>query len=247
MAGRTWRDSGVKYLMSEPRFPGHRIPPARTYRAKRAIDLAAASAGLVLLAPLLALIALAIRVSSRGSVLFIQERIGWCGRPFRVIKFRTMRPAGPSEASSRSETSAGDPRITPIGRWLRRTGLDELPQLVNVLRGEMSLVGPRPLLAWEIGQCDARQRQRLAVRPGISGLSQVRGRNAIPWAERIEWDLRYVEAAGFGRDLGILLGTIPTVLFGRNAYAVPLAPERPAPGRDGRPSPAELVAGVAAC
>lgn len=188
-----------------------------TVRGKRALDFVGSLLGLVVLIPIMALIALAIRLGSRGPILFVQERSGRNGKPFRVVKFRTMAP--PLGPIADEEANADDPRITAIGGFLRRTGLDELPQLINVLRGEMSLVGPRPLLAWENALCDARQSRRLLVRPGITGLSQVNGRNAIPWTDRIEWDVVYVERPGMILDLKILLLTIPTVLFGRNAYA----------------------------
>jgi lipopolysaccharide/colanic/teichoic acid biosynthesis glycosyltransferase len=116
------------------------------------------------------------------------------------------------------ETHAGDPQITGIGAFLRRTGLDELPQLINVLKGEMSLVGPRPLLQWENERCDPRQATRLLVKPGLTGLAQVNGRNRIPWAERMEWDALYVEQASLRLDLRIMLKTIGIVLGGRDAY-----------------------------
>ncbi len=194
---------------------------------KRALDVVGASAGLVLLSPLMIAVALAIRLTTPGPALFSQERSGRRGRPFRVYKFRTMTAVLP-ESPSHPEVSADDPRITPIGQVLRRTGLDELPQLVNVLRGEMSLVGPRPLLAWENALCDPRQARRLIARPGITGLSQVMGRNAIPWADRVEWDLIYLDGAGLGLDLWVLAMTIPTALLGRNAYAPRPDPKAPA-------------------
>ena len=190
---------------------------------KRAIDILGSLIGLCLLAPLIAALAAAIRISTGGPAFFGQVRTGRDGRPFRVFKLRSM--TGPPSFEVGRETSAEDPRITPIGAWLRRTGCDELPQLVNVLRGEMSLVGPRPLLAWENDLCDDRQARRLLVRPGITGLAQVNGRNSIAWEDRIAWDIRYVDGASLGIDLVILFRTLPVALLGLDAY---YSPRRPA-------------------
>ena len=184
--------------------------------AKRLFDLSLAGVLLVVLSPMLLGVAAVVRLTSGGPVLFFQSRSGLNGRPFRVVKFRTMTTD--TVARVGCETRADDPRITPVGRTLRATGIDELPQLLNVLAGQMSIVGPRPLLAWENEQCDARQAKRLLVKPGLTGLSQVSGRNSIPWDERIEWDVRYVERASFWLDLVICARTIPVALFGRDAY-----------------------------
>jgi lipopolysaccharide/colanic/teichoic acid biosynthesis glycosyltransferase len=193
-------------------------PRTFAYRTiKRAIDILGSLMGLCLLAPLIVTLATAIRISTGGPAFFGQVRTGRDGRPFRVFKLRSM--TGPPSFEVGRETSADDPRITPIGAWLRRTGCDELPQLVNVLRGEMSLVGPRPLLAWENELCDDRQARRLLVRPGITGLAQVNGRNSIAWEDRIAWDIRYVDGASLGVDLVILLRTLPVALFGLDAYS----------------------------
>jgi lipopolysaccharide/colanic/teichoic acid biosynthesis glycosyltransferase len=183
---------------------------------KRAIDILGSLVGLSLLSPIVMIAAAAIRLTTGGPAFFAQARTGRGGRPFRVYKLRTMSGA-PSFRVGR-ETEAGDPRITPVGRWLRRTGVDELPQLLNVLRGEMSLVGPRPLLAWENDLCDGRQAARLLVRPGITGLAQVYGRNAIPWEDRVALDVSYVERACLALDLDILLRTLPVALLGLDAY-----------------------------
>jgi lipopolysaccharide/colanic/teichoic acid biosynthesis glycosyltransferase len=196
---------------------------------KRAVDIVGSATALALLAPLLLVIATAIRLTSRGPVLFAQERTGRNGKPFRLYKFRTM--TGPPAVEVGRETQTDDPRITAVGRWLRRMGCDELPQLVNVLRGEMSLVGPRPLLAWENALCEGQEAHRLHVLPGITGLAQVNGRNAIPWCERIMWDVTYVEQESLALDLSILLRTIPVVVFGRHAYAAGPEEARPAPRR----------------
>lgn len=195
--------------------------------AKRLFDLTLAAALLVLLSPLLLGVGAAIRFTSGAPVFFLQQRDGLRGRPFRVIKFRTMALATAPEVGK--ETRADDPRITRVGRWLRASGIDELPQLWNVLAGEMSIVGPRPLLRWENEQCDARQATRLAVRPGLTGLSQVNGRNRIPWAQRVEWDVVYVERASLWLDVTICLKTLPVVLLGRDAYRTRL-PEPPPAG-----------------
>ena len=194
--------------------PATRFAP--NFTIKRLIDLAGATLGLILFSPVILTVIVAIRFSSRGPILFSQERTGRHGRIFRIYKFRTMIPA--TTVDQNREAREDDPRITRIGRFLRRSGLDELPQLVNVLRGEMSLVGPRPLLSWENNLCNPCQSRRLHVQPGLTGLAQVRGRNAIPWAQRVEWDVIYVETRTIRLDLLILFQTIPTVAFGRNAY-----------------------------
>jgi lipopolysaccharide/colanic/teichoic acid biosynthesis glycosyltransferase len=186
------------------------------YRAKRWIDvailcMAAVPATLAGLA-----CAIAVRVTSPGPVLFRQTRVGKDGRPFVLLKFRTMvdapdNPAFPDPA-----------RITSVGRWLRRLSLDEIPQLINVARGEMSIVGPRPTLPYQVERYDDRQRLRLAVRPGITGLAQVRGRNAIAWSERIEHDLEYVRRQSVALDLTIVWETIRQLLSGHDAEGHPL-------------------------
>lgn len=175
-----------------------------------------AASALVVFSPVMALVWVAVKCDSRGPALFVQSRTGLRGREFNVIKFRTMTVATRPEVGK--ETAADDPRITRVGHLLRRTGLDELPQLINVLKGEMSIVGPRPLLAWENHQCTSRQAGRLTVKPGLTGLSQVMGRNNIPWHERIAWDLVYIERRSIWLDLKIIVWTLPVVALGRNAY-----------------------------
>lgn len=187
------------------------------HAGKRIMDFVGAGLGVLLFSPVLLVVAVLIKATSPGPVFFVQPRSGRNGQPFPLLKFRTMT-AG-NHVAVGTETLANDPRITWIGQWLRRTGLDELPQLFNVLRGEMSLVGPRPLLRWENEMCNAREARRLLVKPGMTGLSQINGRNAIPWHARVEWDVRYVEQASLHLDLWILLRTVPTVLCGANAYA----------------------------
>ena len=195
------------------------VPERRpTYeRAKRALDLAVASAVAVVASPLLAGIAAAIKLDDRGPIFFRQERIGLHGRPFRIVKFRTLAGAPPQEPIDYL-ISAADPRITGVGRFLRRWSLDELPQLWNVLRGEMSIVGPRPTLHYQVEQYDDFQRRRLEVRPGVTGWAQVSGRNELPWPERIELDVWYVENRSLWLDLRILAATPATLFRPRSVY-----------------------------
>jgi lipopolysaccharide/colanic/teichoic acid biosynthesis glycosyltransferase len=192
---------------------------------KRAFDILAAAGGLVLLAPLLAAIAVAVWLSSPGPPLFRQLRAGRFGRPFRMWKFRTMAVGAEAVrlellAQSRDPDWLSldhDPRVTRVGRFLRRTSLDELPQLVNVLRGEMSLVGPRPLPLAEHARAPEWSTCRLEVRPGLTGLWQVTGRSRTSFLEMLRLDCRYVSRRSFWADLRILLQTIPAVLRGRGA------------------------------
>ena len=169
---------------------------------KRAMDIAGSLALLAVGWPVLAVVAILVRRSGPGPVLFRQERAGRDMKPFTMYKFRTMRAdADPFAASPRE---AADPRLTPIGRWLRERSLDELPQLWNVLRGDMSLVGPRPLYMDQAREFTEAQRRRLEVRPGLTGLAQVQGRGELPHEEKLEIDVQYVERAGLGLDLKIL-------------------------------------------
>jgi lipopolysaccharide/colanic/teichoic acid biosynthesis glycosyltransferase len=182
---------------------------------------------LVLLAPVLAAVALAVRLSSRGPAFFVQQRVGYRCAGFGMVKFRTMvQDAERHEASLAAGQGAGrtflkihdDPRITPLGRWLRRTSLDELPQLWNVLRGDMSLVGPRPLLRSDLERYPrADLMRRFAVRPGISGLWQVSGRSLLPDGARIRLDIEYVDDWSLLGDLRILVRTVGVVLSAKGA------------------------------
>jgi lipopolysaccharide/colanic/teichoic acid biosynthesis glycosyltransferase len=187
-----------------------------SYRGKRAFDLMV----VVAVAPPAAIVGLAcalvIKLTSRGPVFFRQERVGLDGETFRVIKFRTM-----IDARDNPLFPAPD-RITPAGRWIRRLSLDELPQLINVARGDMSVVGPRPTLAYQVARYDERQRRRLTVRPGLTGLAQVRGRNAITWRERIEHDLEYLRRQSIGYDLMILWWTSKAVVQGAGVEGHPV-------------------------
>ena len=181
----------------------------------RAADVAVASAGLALTSPLLALAALAIKVEDRGPILYRQTRVGKDGVDFDVLKLRTM-VVGAETMGAGFAVDQGDRRITRVGRVLRRTSIDELPQLWNVLRGDMSVIGPRPTLRYQVEQYDDHQRRRLEVRPGLTGWAQVHGRASLPWADRIELDVQYVERRSPRLDLEILLRT-PLALF-RGTY-----------------------------
>ncbi|HXF98870.1 MAG TPA: sugar transferase [Gaiellaceae bacterium] len=177
----------------------------------RALDVLLAGTGLVLTSPLLAAAALAIKLEDGGPVLYRQTRVGKDGVDFELLKLRTM-VVGAERMGEGYAVNRGDPRITRVGRVLRRASIDELPQLWNVLRGDMSVIGPRPTLRYQVEQYDERQRRRLAVKPGLTGWAQVHGRAALSWAERIELDLWYVEHRSPWLDLRILLRT-PLALF----------------------------------
>jgi lipopolysaccharide/colanic/teichoic acid biosynthesis glycosyltransferase len=182
--------------------------------AKRGLDVTASVLGLVVLAFPFSVAALAIKLDSKGPVFFRQERAGKDGKPFRVWKFRTM-VVGAIRQGLGVTVARGDTRITRVGRSLRNLGLDELPQLLNVLTGKMSLVGPRPTFLYHVRHYDSVQRKRLLMKPGITSLAVVSGRNALSWAERIELDVWYVEHWSFGLDLRILLATLWVVLITR--------------------------------
>lgn len=177
------------------------------YRGKRAIDLAILAAVAVPALAIGAIAALAVRLTSAGPVLFRQERVGLDGETFECLKFRSMlhgdNPLVPA-----------DDRITAVGRWLRRLSLDELPQLLNVAKGEMSVVGPRPMLPFQAERCNDHQRRRFAVRPGLTGWAQVNGRNALSWPDRIALDVDYVEDQSIMLDMKIIAATATAVLSG---------------------------------
>ncbi len=183
---------------------------------KRAVDVAGALAALVLGSWLLFLVAVLVRASGRGPVLFRQERAGRGMKPFIIYKFRTM-PAG-ADPFANSPREAADPRLTRIGRWLRETSLDELPQLWNVLKGDMSLVGPRPLYLSQARAFTDRQRRRLEVRPGLTGLAQVRGRGEIPHEQKLEIDVQYVEQVSLRMDLWILWRSFRRLFSRKDVY-----------------------------
>ena len=189
---------------------------------KRIMDVGLAIVGLIFVAPLLLVSAAAIKVDSRGPVFFRLRAAGLRGRSFEQWKLRTM-VHGARESGDRFETSSSDPRITRVGHFLRRWSIDELPQLWNVLRGEMSIVGPRPAFLEIASKYSAEQARRLEMRPGLTGLAQVQGRNLLTWAERVELDIFYVEHYSLWLDCEIMARTIPVLLQGEGVY-----------GKDGR-------------
>jgi exopolysaccharide biosynthesis polyprenyl glycosylphosphotransferase len=198
-----------------------------TMAIKRAVDVVISTAGIVVLAPLMLLIAIAVRVSSPGPALFRQVRAGRDGKPFRILKFRTMcndaeerigEVISPDELTEPMFKLRKDPRVTRVGRLLRRTSLDELPQLLNVLRGDMSLVGPRPEELWLVERYGETQRFRLQMRPGLTGAMQVHGRGELNFQERLAVEREYVENYSIRKDLKILLRTISIIWRGRGAY-----------------------------
>jgi lipopolysaccharide/colanic/teichoic acid biosynthesis glycosyltransferase len=181
----------------------------------RALDVAGSAVGLVVSSPFLAAAALAIKLDDGGPVLYRQRRVGHHGEEFDLLKLRTM-VVGAEKQGAGWAVNRGDPRITRAGRLLRRLSLDELPQFWNVFRGDMSLIGPRPTLSYQVEQYTPRQRRRLEVKPGLTGWAQIHGRAALPWDERIELDLWYVEHRSPWLDLKILVRT-PLALF-RGTY-----------------------------
>jgi lipopolysaccharide/colanic/teichoic acid biosynthesis glycosyltransferase len=184
---------------------------------RRAFDVLVAGAALLGASPFLLVAVVAIRLESRGSAIYRQRRVGKDGRPFDVLKLRTM-VTGAEHMGAGLAVSEGDTRITRIGRLLRRTSLDEVPNLVNVLRGDMSIIGPRPTVPVQVDRYTERQHGRLAVKPGITGWAQIHGRTELPWAERIELDLWYIEHRSWRLDLQILWRTARMVLGGDGLY-----------------------------
>jgi lipopolysaccharide/colanic/teichoic acid biosynthesis glycosyltransferase len=184
---------------------------------KRVIDVTASAVGLILLFPLFVLIAVAIKLTSKGPVFFHQDRVGINGRIFKLHKFRTM-VVGAENIGAGLSVAGNDTRITKAGVILRKTSLDELPQLLNVLKGDISLVGPRPTVPQHLEYYGEFERRRLAVKPGITGLAMVRGRGSVPWSVRIKYDVEYVENFSLWLDLKILLQTVWVVLTRKNIY-----------------------------
>jgi exopolysaccharide biosynthesis polyprenyl glycosylphosphotransferase len=193
---------------------------------KRALDVVLSAVALAVLSPFLLLVALLVKVTSPGPVLFRQVRVGLRGRHFSMLKFRSMvvdaerrlaQLRDLNEQTGPTFKLARDPRITPIGRFLRKFSVDELPQLVNILRGDMSIVGPRPPVPSEVAQYAAWQRRRLSVRPGLTCLWQVQGRNDIGFDEWMLLDLQYVDQCSIGKDLELIGRTVPVVMTGRGA------------------------------
>lgn len=184
---------------------------------RRTIDIVVSAAALILAGPLLAIAMIAIRLESKGPAIYRQRRIGKDGAPFDMLKLRTMVD-GAEHIGAGLAVSENDTRITRVGALLRRASLDELPNLVNVLRGEMSLIGPRPTIPVQVQQYTPRQRRRLEVKPGITGYAQVNGRASLPWNERIELDLHYIQHRSVRLDLEIALRTLRLVLAGEGLY-----------------------------
>jgi exopolysaccharide biosynthesis polyprenyl glycosylphosphotransferase len=193
---------------------------------KRAFDIMASSIALALIAPLLLTVAAVIKLTSKGPVLFKQERVGLRGRPFNMLKFRSMvvnaeelkaRLMAQNEQSGPVFKMQRDPRVTAIGRFIRKFSIDELPQFINVLRGEMTIVGPRPPVPGEVAQYEAWQRRRLSVRPGITCVWQVSGRNEIGFEEWMYLDMQYIDNWSLAQDFQLMFKTVPVVLFGRGA------------------------------
>lgn len=199
-----------------------------SYLAKRLLDIVVSTLALVALLPVFIVTALSIVVENPGPVFFVQTRVGRNGRHFRFYKFRSMVVNAEklkSELAAQNESKDGvifkmkkDPRITRTGRIIRKFSIDELPQLINVLKGDMSLVGPRPPVPKEVEQYTLEQRKRLHAIPGITGLWQVSGRSDIPFTDQVRLDLQYIQSAGIINDLRLLLRTIPAVLSGKGAY-----------------------------
>jgi lipopolysaccharide/colanic/teichoic acid biosynthesis glycosyltransferase len=184
---------------------------------RRTVDIVVSSLALLVASPVLAMAMVAVRLEGPGPILYRQRRAGLHGHPFEVVKLRTMVD-GAEHIGAGLAVNENDARITRVGAVLRRTSLDELPNLLNVLRGEMSLIGPRPTLPAQVEQYTERQRGRLEIKPGITGWAQVNGRATLPWPERIELDLHYIEHRSLALDLKILSRTVAMVLGGSGLY-----------------------------
>ena len=183
---------------------------------KRIIDICISLPVMIVLLPAFVVIVIAIKLSSKGPTIFKQERAGKDGKPFMFYKFRTMRAdADPFGASPKSSE---DPRLTKVGKFLREHSLDELPQLFNILKGDMSIIGPRPLYVSQMAEWDERQKKRLLVKPGLTGLAQISGRGELTREEKLELDVKYVETASFSTDIKIILATIAQVFGRKNIY-----------------------------
>lgn len=178
---------------------------------KRCIDIAASSLGLVILSPLWFIVAAFIKIDSKGPIFFTQDRVGIDGEIFKIVKFRTMKIFEESFKPDGSEMENYS-RITRVGRWLRKTSIDELPQLLNILYGDMSIVGPRPTLSYQAERYTSHQRKRLLVKPGLTGLAQVNGRNSLSWSQKIEYDIQYTKIISLITDIKIILKTLPVIL-----------------------------------
>jgi undecaprenyl phosphate N,N'-diacetylbacillosamine 1-phosphate transferase len=185
---------------------------------KRIIDIICGVIGLIITSPLWLYVVIKIKAEDRGPVFFIQERVGKDGKLFRMYKFRSM-VVGAEKKGLGVFVSTDDERITKIGKFIRKTSIDELPQLINVLKGEMSIVGPRPTLEYQVERYNKEQKRRLLVKPGITGWAQVNGRNNMTWPEKIELDLWYVDHWSIGLDLKIIKETIRSILKQEGIYS----------------------------
>lgn len=199
-----------------------------TLLVKKTMDFTISLTALIGLSPLLGLVAILVKIQDRGPVLYESERVGLYGKPFKIMKFRTMKVDSENQKSKLMKKNLHkdnvtfkikqDPRVTPIGKWLRKLSIDELPQLWNVLKGDMSLVGPRPPLPQEVAKYTLNARRRLDVKPGITCIWQVSGRSDIPFDQQVELDKQYISSESVLLDIKLLLKTIPAVLSGRGAY-----------------------------
>ena len=183
---------------------------------KRIFDIVASGLAILVLLPVFVVISIAIKLSGKGPAIFRQERAGKNGKPFIFYKFRTMRVD--VEPFGSSPKTGDDPRLTRVGKFLREYSLDELPQLFNILKGDMSFIGPRPLYVSQMAEWDERQKKRLLVKPGLTGLAQISGRGQLTREEKLELDVKYVETAGFLTDIKIILATIAQVFGRKNIY-----------------------------
>lgn len=213
------RHSGSDSSRPEAPDPATPVPcraPASYLWLKSGIDTFLALVAVLLALPLLGMLAWLVRRDSPGPAFFAQTRVGKDGKPFTLLKFRTMRTD--VDPYGESPQTGEDPRITPLGRRLRETSLDELPQLMNVLRGEMAVVGPRPLYVQQAATWNPRQRSRLSVKPGLTGFSQIHGRASISTEAKLEWDVRYVQQISFKTDLWVIWRTVRAVVTGSGLY-----------------------------
>jgi len=223
----TLAHSTISHLGNVPYFELYTSPKLNGQLFfKRIVDLIVSTTLLIILSPLFTVIAAVIKITSPGSIFFQQTRVGYNGRMFTFLKFRTMVPDAEkmkedllvlNEMDGPAFKIKNDPRITPVGRFLRKTSLDELPQLINVLMGQMSLVGPRPPLPDEVSQYNLEYRRRLSMKPGITCLWQVNGRNNISFEKWMELDMQYIDEWSLWLDFKILIKTIPAVLEGSGA------------------------------
>jgi exopolysaccharide biosynthesis polyprenyl glycosylphosphotransferase len=223
-ASMTAAEKSASRSRSETAIPVHHVPYAA---AKRCLDILLSLIGIILAAPLFALSALLVRLTSPGPVIFRQTRVGCGGRTFTLFKFRTMYSDAEARKASLMHLNEADgpvfkmkddPRITPAGRVLRKFSLDELPQLINVLQGDMSLVGPRPPVPYEVALYGEREKRRLSVLPGLTCLWQISGRSNLSFDRWMELDLLYIETMSFWGDIRIILRTIPAVISARGAH-----------------------------